>query len=508
MSRDQVTACRVTPWVVWARVLLSTERFHSCRKLVISLLITVATSVALTAPAQAQRTTSFVVPGDCNLDGLQDFTDAICLLGFLFLGQPSKLPCGNGSNSDPASKVMFDWTGENEVDLSDAIALLRFAFLGGAPHPLGADPIYINGCGSIGSNTWDVVWTQTLGDSSQGDQGDQEPPCDGGADCVSLVGPVMQHSGEVRLPMALPTSSIPGRGDVMWNAIIRYRSGISFDGCVGRNINVSGLTDRLTRLPSGDYRLFDGGQARFDDYGATTGTAPGNFRALRENADGTVTIRLANGNRATYAAFDGSSAAGALVDIQDPNGNTVTYERDENGVLNRAIDTMGRAIDYEYDELSRVTRIVDFHRRTTTLGYNDSNQLVEIVLPAVTGTPNDDDGIASNGSSGNDFPDGATFRLRYDTDNSDPNLADNLLGVQYPNEVATGGPERYSFTYGQDPTDRETYDRCIAIDVGGGRVKSHPVNDPPVVEVPAGGTYSFTYRDFDSSQSVVRWGSC
>ena len=62
-----------------------------------------------------------------------------------------------------------------------------------------------------------------------------------------------------------------------------------------------------------------------------------------------------------------------------------------------------------------------------------------ITTPAVTGTPNEDDGIAANGASGNDFPSGKTYRFRYDTANPDPLLRDNLLGATYPHEVATVG---------------------------------------------------------------------
>ena len=69
-------------------------------------------------------------------------------------------------------------------------------------------------------------------------------------------------------------------------------------------------------------------------------------------------------------------------------------------------------------------------------------------------TPNDDDGISSNGSSGNDFPSGKTYEFTYDTSNDDPLLQDNLLTITFPNEVATGGPARYRFTYGSDPGDQ------------------------------------------------------
>ncbi len=78
-------------------------------------------------------------PGDCNLDSTVEIADAICLLGFLFLGSSARLPCGDGTMDDPASRELFDWNGDAGTNFSDTIGLLGWLFRGGPPHVLGSD---------------------------------------------------------------------------------------------------------------------------------------------------------------------------------------------------------------------------------------------------------------------------------------------------------------------------------------------------------------------------------
>ena len=81
-----------------------------------------------------------VVPGDCNADGVLDISDGTCALGVLFTGEPAVFPCGDGSSTDPANITLMDWqsvgAGGGDLDISDAIGLLRFLFLGEIAHPL------------------------------------------------------------------------------------------------------------------------------------------------------------------------------------------------------------------------------------------------------------------------------------------------------------------------------------------------------------------------------------
>jgi hypothetical protein len=100
--------------------------------------------IALLTPLGA--TAGIQRPGDCNQDGLSNISDAICLLGHLFLGSPVRLPCGDGTTGDSANVRLLSWGGDPRIDLSDAIGLLRWSFLGGPPHALGVDCTVMEGC--------------------------------------------------------------------------------------------------------------------------------------------------------------------------------------------------------------------------------------------------------------------------------------------------------------------------------------------------------------------------
>ena len=75
-------------------------------------------------------------PGDANGDGVLDISDAVATLGFLFIGTPETLPCGDGTATDPANVKLVDWQPDGRIDISDAVATLSFLFLGGEPHAL------------------------------------------------------------------------------------------------------------------------------------------------------------------------------------------------------------------------------------------------------------------------------------------------------------------------------------------------------------------------------------
>jgi len=96
-----------------------------------------------------------ILPGDCNADGFLDVSDAICTLDYLFEGV-GVLPCGTGTLRTVGNRVLLDFNGpsreaypandENEVDLSDVVAMLNFLFLGGRPHAVGRQCVAIRGC--------------------------------------------------------------------------------------------------------------------------------------------------------------------------------------------------------------------------------------------------------------------------------------------------------------------------------------------------------------------------
>ena len=86
------------------------------------------------------------VPGDLNQDSNVDISDAISLLGHLFVGSPAVLPCGDGAVTDPGNLLLLDVNGDNGVNLTDAVGLLTWLFRGGAPPVRGQECVRIPGC--------------------------------------------------------------------------------------------------------------------------------------------------------------------------------------------------------------------------------------------------------------------------------------------------------------------------------------------------------------------------
>ena len=92
---------------------------------------------------------SGMLPGDCNRDGANNIADPICLVRFLFAGQPPRLPCGDGTVEDPAVLAMFDFNGDNGINITDVIGQISFQFAGGPGHVLGEDCVTIRTCPEV-----------------------------------------------------------------------------------------------------------------------------------------------------------------------------------------------------------------------------------------------------------------------------------------------------------------------------------------------------------------------
>ena len=117
---------------------------------------------ALTRPALRSATvdvcnTSTVsgqIPGDVNQDGRIDIADPVRLAGFLFLGVPDVLPCGDGGNSDPGNTQLADWNGDSRNDIADLVGGLGWLFRGKPAHTLdilgdGSTCVPIPGCAEV-----------------------------------------------------------------------------------------------------------------------------------------------------------------------------------------------------------------------------------------------------------------------------------------------------------------------------------------------------------------------
>jgi hypothetical protein len=72
-----------------------------------------------------------------------------CLLGFLFTGALEVLPCGDGTRSHAANLAAFDWQSDGAIDLSDAVAGLKFLFGGGPAHARSVPGQERTGCVAI-----------------------------------------------------------------------------------------------------------------------------------------------------------------------------------------------------------------------------------------------------------------------------------------------------------------------------------------------------------------------
>src|SRR6266540_624370 len=93
-----------------------------------------AGALLLTLSRPAELPADTFIRGDSNLDRTIDITDAVSLLGCLYLGQA----CASCEDASDAND-------DGSLDLSDAVYTLAFAFLGGVaprpPHPApGPDP--------------------------------------------------------------------------------------------------------------------------------------------------------------------------------------------------------------------------------------------------------------------------------------------------------------------------------------------------------------------------------
>ena len=84
--------------------------------------------------------------GDANQDGRMDISDAVALLGHLFVGVPAALPCDDGPARDGGNVSLLDHNGDAEIDLADAVSLLIYMFQQGAEPAGGINCRPIQGC--------------------------------------------------------------------------------------------------------------------------------------------------------------------------------------------------------------------------------------------------------------------------------------------------------------------------------------------------------------------------
>jgi hypothetical protein len=94
------------------------------------------------------------LPGDCNQDGKLDTSDVTCMLQTLFVGDPQKFPCGNGSPKHAANLALLDSNGDDgagthSLDLADALYILNYLVFSGPPHVLGTQCLRLEDCPDV-----------------------------------------------------------------------------------------------------------------------------------------------------------------------------------------------------------------------------------------------------------------------------------------------------------------------------------------------------------------------
>jgi hypothetical protein len=83
-------------------------------------------------------------PGDLNQDGLLDISDAVALLRFLFAG--ATLPCGDGTLVSESNRALADANADGAADVTDAVRVLAFLFQRGPAPVLGTGCVRLAEC--------------------------------------------------------------------------------------------------------------------------------------------------------------------------------------------------------------------------------------------------------------------------------------------------------------------------------------------------------------------------
>ena len=89
------------------------------------------------------------IRGDCNQDGTLTVGDAVCLLGYLFLDTPERLPCGDGTRQDASNIFLVDNNDDGSVNISDAVRVLVHLYDDGPPSAKGSECAPASDCPTV-----------------------------------------------------------------------------------------------------------------------------------------------------------------------------------------------------------------------------------------------------------------------------------------------------------------------------------------------------------------------
>ncbi|MEO8380000.1 MAG: hypothetical protein ABI779_10095, partial [Acidobacteriota bacterium] len=278
-----------------------------------------------------------------------------------------------------------------------------------------------------------------------------------------MQGTVFLHSGELQVSAV----DLDAGGRAGWNVIISrvYRSRTIGLSPIGMGWDAS-IFKHLRALPNGNVEYHDGaGEIRhFKPQSSSAGYLgpKGLFLRLARSERGWTLID----QKMRITQFD---ELGRLVSEADAfsipwnytAGNTILYLNGPDGQLQQIVDPVGRVTRITYyanDDTSPgaagglLKEVTDWRGRSVTYLYDNQHRLTEVRLPAV-----------ANATSGAGRP---TIRYGYHAGavsfNDMVELGPNLVSITDPNEAATAGPPRVTYSYfltgpNRDRIEKETW---------------------------------------------------
>ncbi|HEX4823996.1 MAG TPA: DUF6531 domain-containing protein [Candidatus Polarisedimenticolaceae bacterium] len=283
------------------------------------------------------------------------------------------------------------------------------------------------------------------------------PPVYNAAPDFGAAARVDLHSGE--LEVAQTDMEIPGRGfDFVFTRYYRSRrwqstsQGVEWTHAYDRRVSSPPTGGVVVVNPASGETLF----AAPPPSGGCYVTPAGGFEELCPQADGTLALNFPDGQIWVFGGFDGSAAAGKILQSRDQFGNAMSFAYDTGGKLTTITDTLGRAITLTYNTRNLVTAVTDFTGRSVQYVYYDGTEaggelddLKSVTSPPVTGTP-----------TGNDFPQGRTTTYTYSRGHS--------LGAENSNLLSIAGPDGKtyaSFSYSMTDNDADpAFDRLYRME--------------------------------------------
>ena len=158
---------------------------------------------------------------------------------------------------------------------------------------------------------------------------------------------------------------------------LTFNSDLSHSGLFGNSWH-SNLETHIRENPDGSVTVTrtNGHEDTFTYSGGEYYPPVGYSDKLTKNPDGTFTLEFPKSH--TKYIYDTHENGGKILAIKDKNGNTITFNYDENGILTSIVDAAGRTTEIQTDSEGRIIKIIDPIGREANFVYDDSGDLVEV----------------------------------------------------------------------------------------------------------------------------------